>query len=162
MLKGRPAFIDHIALLISRNRPPIGFLKTAVVEQSGERREKLDLKVKGLAPLVGIVRVLALEAALRETSTLERLEALKGRSLEVDAYGEEIAHAFEFMMLLRIQHQFEQLSNGIDPDNLINPDRLTGLQKKTLKEAFNLIAGMQEAIAERYKPHKRVLTCQED
>ena len=31
-----------------------------VIGENGERRDKLDLKVTGLAPLVGIVRLFAL------------------------------------------------------------------------------------------------------
>jgi CBS domain-containing protein len=57
-------------------------------------------------------------------------------------------------MLLRIQHQFGQISHGQAPDNVINPDSLTNLQKKTIKEAFNLISKLQNAISERYKPMK--------
>ncbi|HMK60528.1 MAG TPA: DUF294 nucleotidyltransferase-like domain-containing protein [Dissulfurispiraceae bacterium] len=158
LLKGSPDFIRHIAGLALRCKPPIGFLKTSVMEKSGERRERLDLKVKGLAPLVGIVRLFALEENIRETSTLERLEALKMRNDEVAEYGEELAHAFEFIMLLMIQHQFEQLSNGRQPDNLIRPDSLTGLQKKTIKEAFNLVARLQDLIGERYKPFVQVVS----
>jgi CBS domain-containing protein len=133
-----------------------------MIEKSGEHKDNLNLKVKGLAPLVGIVRLFSLEAAIRETSTLERLDALKARNDDVAEYGEEIAHAFEFIMLLRLQHHMEQLSRGQELDNLISPDSLTNLQKKTIKEAFNLISRLQESISERYKPLKRVLTCRED
>ena len=102
------------------------------------------------------------EEAVSETSTLERLDVLKERSHDVVEYGEEIAHAFEFIMLLRIQNQFGQISGGQEPDNLISPDSLTSLQKKTITEAFKLITRLQESIAERYKPPQRILTCQED
>ncbi|MGO9380002.1 MAG: DUF294 nucleotidyltransferase-like domain-containing protein [Dissulfurispiraceae bacterium] len=164
MLRGASAFafIGHIANLTATNKPPIGFLKMTVIGQNGERRDKLDLKVAGLAPLVGIVRVFALEEAIRETSTLERLDVLRERSRDVVDYGEEIAHAFEFIMLLRIQNQFGQLSNGREPDNLISPDSLTSLQKKTITEAFKLITRLQESLVERYKPPHPVLTCRED
>jgi CBS domain-containing protein len=162
ILRGRSEFIGHIAGLVARNKPPIGFLKSVMIEKSGEHKDKLNLKVKGLAPLVGIVRLFSLEAAIRETSTLERLDALKARNDDVAEYGEEIAHAFEFIMLLRLQHHMEQLSRGQELDNLISPDSLTNLQKKTIKEAFNLISKLQESISERYKPLKRVLTCRED
>ena len=158
MLRGQTSFVEYIADLAARNKPPLGFLKSVVVEKSGEHKDKLDLKVKGLAPIVGIVRVFALEAGIRETSTLERLDALKERNDDVAEYGEEIAHAFEFIMLLRIQHQFEQLSIGQEPDNFISPDSLTSLQKKTIKEAFNLIKKLQDSISERYEPLKSVLS----
>jgi CBS domain-containing protein len=54
-------------------------------------------------------------------------------------------------MLLRIQHQFEQITKGNMPDNFINPDALTNLEKKTAKEAFHLISQVQDLVIERYK-----------
>ena len=47
------------------------------MEKSGEHKDELNLKVKGIAPLVDIVRLFALEKGVRETSTLERIEALR-------------------------------------------------------------------------------------
>ena len=37
------------------------------------------------------------------------------------------------------------------PDNFINPDELSNLQKKTLKESFNLMTKVQGLIVEQYK-----------
>jgi CBS domain-containing protein len=154
MLKEQKNFLGFIATLVVKNRPPIGFLKTVVIEKNGEHRDRLDLKAKGLAPIVGIVRLYALEEMLKEASTIERLDALKDRHSDVVEYGEELAHAFGFIMLLRIQHQYGQITSGQTPDNVINPDSLTNLQKKTIKEAFNLISRLQDSISERYKPMK--------
>ena len=67
-------------------------------------------------------------------------------------YAEELEHAFEFIMLLRIQHQYEQIESGREPNNFINPDNLSNLERKTIKESFNLISKMQDIIIERYKP----------
>jgi len=36
--------------------PAIGFLKSFVVEKSGEHKDELNLKIKGIAPLVDVVR----------------------------------------------------------------------------------------------------------
>ena len=37
------------------------------------------------------------------------------------------------------------------PDNFINPNQLSNLEKKTLKEAFQLMTRMQGLVVERYK-----------
>jgi len=44
-----------------KNRPPLGFFKTFVVEKSGEHKDKLNLKIKGIAPIIDIVRLFSLE-----------------------------------------------------------------------------------------------------
>ena len=155
MIREQASFLSHLAGLAVRNRPPIGFLKTVVIEKTGEHSDRLDLKVKGLAPIVALVRLFAIEEGLRETSTLARLDMLRERRIDIAEFAEELAHAFEFIMLLRIQHQFGQVSRGQVPDSIINPDILTNLQKKTIKEAFILISKIQDAIAERYNSMKR-------
>ena len=152
MVEDQKVFLGFMANTIIRNRPPIGFIKTFVVEKGGEHKDELNLKVKGLSPLVDAVRLFALEKGVRETSTIERLNALKDVHTIAGEYAEELGHAFEFIMLLRVHHQMEQIEAGRTPDNFINPDKLSGLEKKTVKEAFHLASKMQDMIIERYKP----------
>ncbi len=154
MLRGQKSFLQQTAHLAAATRPPVGILKAFVVEKSGERKDKLDLKAMGLTPIINIVRLFALEEALKETSTLERIDALKDRHGDIKEFGEEMTLAFEFIMLLDIQHQFERISNSQPPDDVINPGNLTSLQKKMIKEAFNLISRLQDSIVDRYGPMK--------
>jgi CBS domain-containing protein len=151
MLENQTLFLGFMANTIIKNSPPIGFLKSFVVEKSGEHKDEFDLKIKGLAPLVDAVRLFALEKGIRETSTLERINALKESHAIVRESGEELEYAFEFIMLLRIQHQFDQIDLGRQPDNFINPYKLSNLEKKIIKDAFFLIAKIQDLIIERYK-----------
>jgi CBS domain-containing protein len=151
LLEGNKVFLGYMANAIIKNRPPIGFLKSFVVEKTGEHKDELNLKVKGIAPIVDIVRLFSLEKNIKETSTVERINILKDKHTIVKDYADELLHAFEFMMLLRIHHQFEQIESGNNPDNFINPNRLSNLEKRTLKEAFHLISKLQDTIIERYK-----------
>lgn len=145
-------FLGHMANIIIKNTPPIGFLKSFVVEKSGEHKDELNLKVRGITPLVDVVRFFALERGVKETSTLGRITALKDKHAIVKEYSDGLEHAFEYVMLLRIHHQFEQIKAGRKPDNFINPNKLSNLERKTVREAFHLISKMQGLIVERYKP----------
>jgi CBS domain-containing protein len=151
ILAGQKVFLGYLANMAIKNTPPIGFFKSFVVEKSGEHKDELNLKVKGLAPLVDIVRLFALEKGVRETSTLERIEALRDKHTTVGEYAADFEHAFEFIMVLRIHHQYAQISMGEAPDNFINPNRLSNLEKRTIKESFQLISKVQDEIIERYK-----------
>jgi CBS domain-containing protein len=151
MAKDSKIFLGYIANLAIKNMPPIGFLKTFVVEKSGEHKDKLNIKVKGLAPLTDIVRLFALEKGIKETSTLERIHALRDRHTIIKEYADELIHAFEFIMLLRIQNQFAQMKEGSDINNFINPNKLSNLEKKIAKETFQVISNIQDLIIERYK-----------
>ncbi|HKN18813.1 MAG TPA: DUF294 nucleotidyltransferase-like domain-containing protein, partial [Dissulfurispiraceae bacterium] len=72
IIVGQKVYLGHLANTVVKNRPPLGFLKSFVVEKSGEHKDELNIKIKGIAPLVDIVRLFALERGVKETSTLER------------------------------------------------------------------------------------------
>ncbi|WP_353683727.1 DUF294 nucleotidyltransferase-like domain-containing protein [Thermodesulfovibrio sp. 3907-1M] len=150
-VKDQKIFLGYLANLAVKNKPPLGFFKTFVVEKSGEHKDKLNIKIKGIAPIVEIIRLFSLEKGIRETSTLERIETLKNKHGVVKDYGEEIIYAFEFLMLLRMKHQYEQVVQGMMPDNFINPETLSNLEKKLLKDTFHLISKLQDILIERYK-----------
>lgn len=151
VLQDQKVFLGYLANMAIKNSPPIGFLKSFVVEKGGEHKDELNLKIKGIAPLVDILRLFALERGVRETSTLERLEVLRTKHTIVQEYADDLEQAFEFIMLLRIHHQYAQISSGETPDNFINPNRLSNLEKRSIKEAFQLVAKIQDTIIERYK-----------
>lgn len=151
-LKNQNVFFARMAGTIMNNRPPLGFFKSFIVEKSGEHKDEFNLKFRGIGPIVDIARLFALERGLAETSTLERLRALKDKHPIVMELGEEIEQAFEFISLLRIHHQIGLMEKSLDPDNFINPNNLSGLEKKSLKESFQLVLNIQEAITELYRP----------
>lgn len=151
ILEGQQLFFGYMANTIIHNMPPIGFFKSFVVEKNGEHKDTFDLKIKGISPLVDAIRLFALEKGVKETSSIERIQELKGRHAIVREYADELEYAFEFLMLLRIHHQFEQLTSGREPDNFINPYKLSNLEKKIIKDAFNIISKMQGLIGDRYK-----------
>lgn len=144
-------FLARMGASIVDNRPPLGFFKTFVVEKSGEHKNELNLKISAASLLVDIVRLFSLEKGVRETSTLERLNALKGVHSMVDEFADELEQAFEFIMLLRVLNQYEQIQSGLAPDNFINPHKLSTLEKQTLKEVFQLINRIQDLIDQRYR-----------
>jgi CBS domain-containing protein len=139
-----------------RLRPPLGFFKTFVVEKSGEHKDELNLKFKCIAPLIDVVRLFSLEKGVTEVSTVDRLHALKGRHSVVNEMGDDIEHAFEFISLLRIHHQYHQIEAGTEPDNFVNPDELSNLEKRSLRESCQIISRAQDAIAKQYSPGMRI------
>lgn len=149
-LRDRRDFFYFLAGMVIKNAPPLGFFKTFVVEKSGEHKDQLDLKTKGVAPIVDIARLFATEMRIRETSTHDRIEALKDKLKIMKDHGDELEHAFEFIMLLRMQHQYKQIKEGLTPNNYIYPDRLSNLEKRTIKEAFRAVSKMQDMIINRY------------
>ena len=146
-----PAFLGFLAAQIVRNTPPLGFLNRFVVEKEGEHKDRLNLKLKAIAPIVDLARLFALEKGSPETATLDRLRALRPTHTIVGSYGEELEQAFEFLMSLRLHHQQGQVAAGREPDNFIDPDSLSALERKTAREAFSLVTRLQNLVIERYR-----------
>jgi len=144
-------FLARMGATIVDNRPPLGFFRTFVVEKSGEHKDKLNIKISAISLLVDIVRLFSLEKGIVETSTLDRINALKGRHGLIDEFAHELEQSFEFMMLLRMLNQLEQIERGKEPDNFINPNELSTLEKQTLREVFQLISRIQDLIDRRYR-----------
>ena len=138
-IRRSPAFLGFLANQLVKNPPPLGFLNRIVVEKEGEHRDRLNIKLHAIAPIVDLARLFALEKGIAETGTLDRLRTLRGLNTIVGSYGEELEQAFEFLMSLRIHHQHAQVAGGREPDNYVDPARLSALEKKTAREAFGLL-----------------------
>lgn len=151
LLRDHPTFLGFLANMLVKNRPPLGFFGHVSVERSGEHKNGLNLKIKGVAPLVDIARLFALDRGVRHASTGERLDALRGSTSVIADLVDELRYAFEFISLLRIHHQYRQLEAGQSIDNFIHLDHLSSLERQSLKNAFRLILKVQDLVQERYK-----------
>jgi CBS domain-containing protein len=154
LLPRRRDFLDALALFILKNSPPISVFHHLVLEKSGNFRGRFDLERKGLGPLVDLIRFWTLEAGLPETSTLERLQALRPDSPLVRENVLELEYGFEFLMGLWLKIRQEQIHRGLPPHSFLHPDDLNSLEKKTLKEVFALVARLQGILLEKHQPLK--------
>ncbi len=143
--------LSSLANLMIRNNPPLGLLRNFLLKKRGPDRHTFDLKVQGILPLVDLVRLFALEKGIRETSTFERLQALKNHSTLIQPHLDSLEYALESLLKLDIQHQFEQMRSGETPDHRLNPRSLHKLEKKNLKESFVLIEKLQDQLVKRFR-----------
>jgi CBS domain-containing protein len=151
LLAEQRVFFSFVANQVAMNRPPIGFFRTFLVERSGEHRDQFNLKARGMNPIIDMVRLFALEKGLRQTGTVERIAALREQHTVVADYAEELTQAFSFLLLLRAHSQYRELAEGAPLDNFVDPHRLTSLEKRTVREAFQLVSRLQDQVLERYK-----------
>jgi CBS domain-containing protein len=128
-------------------RPPTGFLRDFVVEHSGERRGRLDIKHGGLVPIVDLARWAGMAAGVATVSTVERLRAAEAAGTLESAQARTLLEAFGFIFSLRLDHQVEQLRCGEEPDDFIDPKTLNPLARSYLREAFRAVASVQSGLA---------------
>lgn len=149
-IKDKTLFLAHMAGAVAKNRPPVNFLGKFILEKSGANKGKFNIKINGLCPIIDAARLSALEAKVYHTSTVERLSELKDRSCTVGPFTGELELAFEFLMSMRLRHQYRQIQNCLEPDNYIDPQDLAELERAMLKSSFKLIAAVQKSSMKKY------------
>jgi CBS domain-containing protein len=144
---GNPQMLRLLARYALSHRPPTGFLRGLVVEHTGEHRGRLDLKRGGITPIVDLARWAGVAAGVTCASTAERLRAAAaaGTLTPVDARTLEDAH--ELISSLRLEHQVAQLRAGAEPDDHVDPSRLSPVTRSYLRESFRAVASVQKRVA---------------
>ncbi len=150
-IEGNRLFLRFMAKNALYNRPPLGFLRQFVVDKGGEHKNKLNLKLSGLTPIVEAARVMALDQGVAATNTLERLGRVTQAGILKPGLSADLMEAFSFITLLRITHHLEARARGELPDNFVDPAGLHNLQRKMLKESFAVINQLQELMEHRYQ-----------
>ncbi|GGY06243.1 DUF294 nucleotidyltransferase-like domain-containing protein [Paludibacterium paludis] len=135
--------IRGMADLVLRRRPPLGWMGR--IQPS---RGLLDLKDDVARFFVDGARILALSASCPATRTLDRL-AQASRILDLpERDAEAWADSFRFIQEMRLRHQIGQLENDRTPDNLIDPDALTALEHRILREALRQARKLQTHLSQ--------------
>ncbi len=133
-------------------KPPLGFFRGFVLDkEKGSDSEKgMDMKKRGVVPIIDMARVYALAAGLAPINTWERLDALAANETLTQASVDDLRDAFEFISMVRLQHQADQIKKGQKPNNYVPPEQLSALERRHLKDAFEVVSTLQESMANRF------------
>ena len=149
-IRKKHLFVRFMAKVALINRPPLGLLKGFVVEKSGEHKNKLDLKMRGLTPVVDAARALGLALGIKTQNTLDRLAQINKKGVIDRSFYADIREAYEYIVYLQINRHLDALAKGEEPDNFLDPQSLNNLQRKMLKESFLVVSRLQETIEFRF------------
>ena len=138
--RNAPPFLAALARTASSFAPPLGMLGRIRTEE-----RFVDLKRGGLAAIVILARIYAMEAGVHARPTLERLAAAGAQGVISERGAAELADAFRFLMYLRLREQLGHFAAGREPENRICYDDLTWLERRRLRDAFRTVAEMQKA-----------------
>jgi len=143
-------FIAHLSKNALNLRPPLGFFRDFVLKQNGKHRATLDLKHNGIAPVVDLARIYALSEGISAVNTIERIQQAAGTPSLTKASAENLIDAYEFLGMLRVEHQAKELMSGESPDNYLSPKEISKLEREHLKDAFKVIKSLQDARQSNY------------
>ncbi|MBS0010554.1 MAG: cache domain-containing protein [Bacteroidales bacterium] len=134
----KAVFYYHLAQTVTRFKPPVGVFGQIVGEHDTPDSNLVDIK-KLLMPVTGFARIYALKMALEETNTIERFESMRGAKGLSDSFLDEILQAYNTLMNTRLSQQVKQLMSGEEPGNTVDVNRLTDIERSTLKKVLSVI-----------------------
>lgn len=140
----------HLAKLAAHREPPLGFFRGLVLEKSGSHENTLDIKKGGLATVVQMARLFAVDSGLPQIGTRERLNAAVGAGAVSRQGADDLCDAFDFLATVQLGHQRAAVNAGGEPDNHVNPKELSRLEREHLRDAFGVIRRLQQSLATKY------------
>ncbi|WP_206683173.1 DUF294 nucleotidyltransferase-like domain-containing protein [Neptunicella marina] len=146
-------FLAALADNVLSQTPPLGIFRRFLVERNGEHKDSLDLKKRGVIPIIDMMRIHALANNIKAVNTKERLQALVEAKVMTVKDSRNMQDAYDFIMQTRAEAQaatidkegIEAVSNYVDPDNL--PEH----HRHHLKDAFEVVNNAQNTIRLRYR-----------
>ncbi len=148
-------FVAHMVGHSLGLRPPLGLFGRLATERRGEHRHRIDMKLRGTAPIVDMARLYALSARVRPQNTTERL-ASDAPAGSDPVLGEEarrsLLTAWESVSLARLTLQAELVRVGHAPHNHLDPASLSALAQEQLRDAFVAVRDVQARLRTRAAP----------
>ncbi|MDJ0685264.1 MAG: DUF294 nucleotidyltransferase-like domain-containing protein [Alphaproteobacteria bacterium] len=138
-------FVAHMISNSLKHQPPLGLLGGLARVRSGEYRNRVDLKLNGVVPIVDLGRIYTLQGRLAPVNTRARLEAAIAAGAVSREGGADLIAAYDLIADTRLEHQAGQIAAGEKPDNFVHPSKLSDFERSHLRDAFVVVKTMQSA-----------------
>jgi CBS domain-containing protein len=115
------------------------------------RADDIDLKLRGISPIVFLARPYALEVGSRARNTLERLDAAVDAGLIGNDVRSTLRESYKFLLALRLRMQLAMVDEGRTPTNEVSLSDLTSIERSRLKDSLRAVRAWQETAAFHYK-----------
>ena len=143
-------FLSTLVRDAINTQPPLGIFNNLVLEKSGENKKTLNVKKYAINLIIDLARIYGLSVESHVSATDERFAAAHAKGMLSEDSMKNILGAYQFILSFRFAHQLEALKKGQVPDNNINPDTFGSFERKHLKDAFRIIADLQDAAKVRF------------
>jgi CBS domain-containing protein len=145
-IRGFFSFFAHSA---QANPPPLSFFRSVVVERSGEHKDRFDIKARAMMPLCDAARVLVHDFRLAgQVNTVARFRAVsREEGGPLGRLCDEAADAYEMFIRFRVEEGLRCRTSG----RFIEVDRLSKLERQSLRNAFRITEDLQLSLRQRYR-----------
>jgi len=151
LIKDNKRFLHFMAANALHRTPPLGLFRHFVLEKHGTEEKSLDTKKRGVVPITDLARVYALSGGIPQINTQDRLLAAYKNGTLSKSGVMDLEDAFEFLSMVRINHQAKQIKHRTKADNYLPPEELSSLERRHLKDTFEIIRTYQNAMESQYQ-----------
>ncbi|MEM0899063.1 MAG: DUF294 nucleotidyltransferase-like domain-containing protein, partial [Pseudomonadota bacterium] len=139
-------FRNHMIANSLKHTVPVGLFGGLTYVRDKKHKNAIDMKHSGVVPVTDLARAYALQGAIADVNTRDRLIAARNRKgILSKSGGDDVIDAYDLLVDLRLKHQAQQVRDGKKPDNYLVPDTLSALERSHLKDAFSVIKTLQSA-----------------
>jgi CBS domain-containing protein len=146
-------FLAALAENVLQYTPPLGVFRRFLVERNGEHKDSLNLKKRGVIPIIDMMRIHSLAHHISAVNTTDRINALIKAKVMTVKDGRNMQDAFDFIMQLRVENMAAtiQTDGASHVSNYLDPDKLPDVKRRQLKDAFEVVHDAQGFIKTRYR-----------
>ncbi len=141
-------FVAHMVSNSLGHAPPLSLWRGLATVRSGEHRDRIDLKLNGVVPIVDLGRIYALRGQLAAVNTRARIEAAQAAGIISASGARDPLEAYDLIAQTRLDHQAMQVRLNEAPDNFMAPASLSDFERSHLRNAFVVVRTMQSAVAQ--------------
>ena len=142
-----PAFVRQISWQEGRETAPLGLFGQIIAD---DHEGRIDLKLRGTLPLVGLVRFMALGHGIGATGTLDRLAALHAAGALSAGLHAALVEDFAVLTDLRLRQQLADHAAGVTPGNRCALSELAERDRGRLVQVFRTIELLRKVVAQSY------------
>ncbi|RKP54308.1 hypothetical protein D7Z26_13170 [Cohnella endophytica] len=143
---GTPVIAGRMMENTIRHKVLVGVFGQLLVERYGENAGSLDMKYGAYIPMVNACRLLAIQAGIRETSTLKRIDALNRSDVLTDEEANDAKQAFIVFLRWRLITTCSPDNGELQGTGKIRVDQLPKEAIGQLKQALKAGKQMQRRV----------------
>jgi CBS domain-containing protein len=147
LVRGNPAFLRQMFQETAMQPLALGFFGGFLTERGGgAHRGELNLKTRGILPLVSAVRLLALREGVTETATLARIEALMQTGVLAEDEAADLRAAFGLLSEVVLRQQIADFRAGAAISYFIDPRALAKPTRRRLQAALRAVERLHRRV----------------
>lgn len=126
---------------------PIDFFGRLTAEPGDGHPDSFNIK-HALAVVVGYGRIHAIHMGLAAVNTLQRFDAMLDSKIIDGIRHDKLVEAYDYLMRLRFKHQLRCIEDGVPPDNHIQLNELSQLEKDLLEKVFSQLSELRKELSQ--------------